>query len=259
MAQTASCPVTCPCRRGPEGVFVLAGCAFVARHGAVFLGGDFGTLANTALRAPHDVPFALAAWSAFAIAGSVLIVIGLRMLLLEGESAPARPALAMVLGCLVAMGSGWYLPREWGEAWWLASEGIYLSLIAAGLGNVGFALAAQVWGAGFLAGVRRQPFQLSAAPPGVNPFAAAPPTFDPEEWQRVIDKQAREIGELIEDRRLAVEYALDLENVFGWPGIERAVKGALHPDRGATDGEKRVLTERFQKAAAVFDRLKKSR
>jgi hypothetical protein len=259
MAQTASCPIACPCRRGPEGIFVLAGCVFVARHGGVFLGDDFGTLANTALRAPHDVPFALAAWSAFAIAGCVLIVIGLRMLLLEGESAPARPAMAMVLGCLVAMGRGWYLPRGWGEAWWLASEGIYLSLIAAGLGNVGFALAARVWAAGFVAAVRRQPFQLSPAHAGVNPFAAAPPTFDQQELQQVIDGQAEKISELIEDRRLAVEYALDLENVFAWPGVERAVKGALHPDRGATDGEKRVLTERFQKAAAVFDRLKKGR
>jgi hypothetical protein len=157
------------------------------------------------------------------------------------------------------MSCGWYPPREWGQAWRLASEGIYVSLIAAGLGNVAFALAAQVWGAGFLAGVRRQPFQLSAAPSGVNPFASAPPTFDQQELQQVIDGQAEKISELIEDRRLAVEYALDLENVFAWPGVERAVKGALHPDRGTTDSEKRVLTERFQKAAAVFDRLKKSR
>ena len=155
------------------------------------------------------------------------------------------------------MSRGWYLPQAWGEAWWLAGEGIYVSLIAAGAGNLGFALGAQVWGAGFLAGVRRQPFQLSTAP--VNPLAAAPRTFDRDEFQDVIDDQARRISGLIEDRRLAVEYALDLENVFAWPGVERAVKAALHPDRGATEAEKRMLTERFQQAAAMFDRLKKGR
>jgi hypothetical protein len=238
-------------------VFLLAGCIFTAHHAAVFLGGDVGTLIGSALS--HDLAFALAAWMAAAMAGCVLLVIGLRALLLEGESAPAAPAVATVLGCLIAMARGWYLPAAWGEAWWLASEGIYLSLIAAGAGNVCFALAAQVWGAGFLAGVRRQPLQLFGAPPGVNPFAAAPPAFDPDEFQEVIDDQARQIRDLLEDRRLAVEYALDLENVFAWPGVERAVKAALHPDRGATEAEKRTLTERFQKASNVFDRLKKGR
>jgi hypothetical protein len=251
----ASCPISCPCRRGGEGVFVLAACVFTAGHGRVFLGDDFATLIGSALS--HDLPFALAVWMAAVIAGCVLLVIGLRALLLQGESAPAGPAFAMVLGCLVAMARGWYLPREWGEAWWLASEGIYLSLIAAGAGNVSFALGAQVWGAGFLAGVRRQPFQLSPAAPGANPFAAPPPTFDPDEFQEVIDDQAQQIRDLLEDRRRAVEYAMDLENIFAWPGVERAVKGALHPDRGTTEAEKRMLTERFQKAAAIFDRLKK--
>jgi hypothetical protein len=251
----ASCPFTCPCRRGAEGVFVIAACGFIARHGAVFLGGDFGTLVSTALHTHDAVPFTLAGWSAFAIAGCGLVVIGLRVLLLEGESAPAGPALAVVLGCLVAMSRGWYLPSSWGEAWRLGSEGIYVSLIMAGLGNTSFAVAAQVWAAGFAAAVRRQPFQLSAVPPGVNPFATAPPTFDPQEWQQEIDAQTQRISELTEDRRLAV----DLKELLGWTGVERAVKAALHPDRGATDAEKQVRTERFQKASAVFDRLKEDR
>jgi hypothetical protein len=249
------CPITCPCRRGGEGVFVLTACIFTARHAAVFLGDDFGTLIGSA--SCNDVPLPLAMWMAAGIAGCVLLVIGLRALLLEGESAPAGPAIATVFGCLIAMARGWYLPAGWGEAWRLGSEGIYLSLIAAGMANVCFAAAAQVWGAGFLAGVRRQPLQLFGAPPGVNPFANAPPTFDRDEFQDVIDGQARQIRDLIEDRRLAVEYALDLEDVFAWPGVERAVKAALHPDRGATEAEKRTLTERFQKASNVFDSLKK--
>jgi hypothetical protein len=41
-----------------------------------------------------------------------------------------------------------------------------------------------------------------------------------------------------------------------FPGVRRAVRAVLHPDRGTTESERRLLTERFQKAEAVFDRLR---
>ena len=150
----------------------------------------------------------------------------------------------------VAMWRGWYLPSDWG-AWSLGSEGFYLAVIAAGAANLCIAAAAQVWMAGYVAA--GGDYHIPRRAPG-----------DLGEYRKIIECQAREIDSLIaECDRLTGDLAHastsvpDLQAVLLFPGVRTAVLKALHPDAHpeASDREKRALTERFQKAAAVFDRL----
>jgi hypothetical protein len=245
-----ACPITCKCRRGGEGVFLLAACVFAANWSPVFLGADFGELVAGLLYPPHALPLVLAVWLSVASAGLSLTIIGIRALLREGDSAPALPSLAAMSVSAVAMGWGWYLPREWGAVWSLGSEGFYLAVIAAGAANLCIAAASQVWMAGYIAAggdyiPRRAPGDLG-------------------EYRQIIERQAREIDSLIAERdRLTGDLAHasasvpDLQVVLLFPGVRTAVLKALHPDAhpGASDRERRAWTERFQKAAAVFDRL----
>jgi len=239
------CPITCPCRRGGEGVFLLALCAFAAIRARVFLGADFGVLVAGLLHPPHTLPVAFAVWLGAAGTGLTLTVIGIRALLREGDSAPAFSSLAAMSASAVAMWWGWYLPREWGAVWSLGSEGFYVAVIAAGAANLCLAVAAQVWMAGYVA-------------------AGGDDASDAGEYRDIIERQARQIDRLTAERdRLAGDLAgmsapaPDLETVLRFPGVRAAVLKLLHPDAhpGASDRERRTLTERFQQASAVFDRL----
>jgi hypothetical protein len=244
------CPITCPCHRTGEGAFLLAACVFTALNAPVFFGADFGAMLTALLRSPHSLPLTLALWAVAAAAGLWLFIIGMRVLLHEGEGAPAVPALAAIAASAFAMGAGWYLPRDWG-AWSLASHGFYLSVIAWGGMNLCSALAAQVWMAGY-------------AMAGGDPIPRNASAVDPDQWRKIIERQEREIDSLTSRcERLAADLAHgsaaapELETVLTFPGVRKAVLKALHPDSqpGASDRERRDATERFQKAAAIFERL----
>jgi hypothetical protein len=180
-----SCPISCQCRRGGEAVFLLAACTFAALRSRVFLGGDFGALLASVVRPPHAVPLALVIWAVVAVAGLCLLAVGIRALLREGDSAPVLSSLAAIAVSALAIGCGWYLPGAWGAAWPLASEGFYVSLIAAGGANLCLALGARVWTAGYLAAEGGTFTTVRAAP------------VDFTGWQEIIDRQAREIDSLI--------------------------------------------------------------
>jgi hypothetical protein len=229
------CPITCPCHRTGEGAFLLAACVFAALNAPVFFGTDFGAMLAALLRSPHPLPLALALWVVAAGAGLWLFIIGMRILLREGEGAPAVPALAAIAATAFAIGSGWYLP--WGAAWSLASEGFYLSVIAGGAVNLCSALAAQVWMAGYVA-ADGDPVPRTRA-------------VDPDQWREIINRQAQTIDSLKAD------YG-ELETVLRDSLVKKAVLKALHPDAHADAGERerRAFTERFQRASAVFDRLR---
>src|SRR5689334_11739357 len=98
-----ACPITCGCRRGGEGVFLLATCVFAASWSAVFLGADFGELVAGLLYPPHALPLTLAVWLSVAGAGLSLTIIGIRALMREGDSAPARSSLAAMSASAVAL------------------------------------------------------------------------------------------------------------------------------------------------------------
>ena len=74
-------PITCPCRRGGEGSFLLAACVFAAIRSRV-------------LRPPDALSLAFAVWLGVAGNGLSLTVIGIRALLREGD--PAQMALTHV-------------------------------------------------------------------------------------------------------------------------------------------------------------------
>ena len=76
----------------------------------------------------------------------------------------------------------------------------------------------------------------------------------------IIERQAQDIERLTGDRAQAVEHARQLETVLRDPAVQKSVLKVLHPDAhpDADDRERRALTERFQKAAAVFDRIEGS-
>jgi len=238
------CPISCPCRRSVEGVFLLAACAFVVVHWRVFLGDDFGVLVAAFLLPPHYLPVALAVWAGVAAVGLWLLVIGIRALVREGESPPVLVPLAAQAASAAAMWSGWYLPHAWGAVWSLGSEGFYLAVIAAAAANLCLALAAQVWTAGYVAAG------------GSNSLPRVVP-FDPNKWRNILEQRAREIEKLKGDCARAVEYTRQLEEVLRDPAVKKSVLKALHPDAhaGANDRERRTWTEQFQKAAAVFDRI----
>lgn len=254
-----SCPVTCPCRWGGAGAFLLAGCAFVAQHARVFLGADFGALAAELVDPPHALSPALAVWSTVAAAGGVMLVLGLRALLREGDSPAVRPSFVLIAIGATALWRGWYPPfpglnpgfgatsPAWGAVWSLGIEGLYCAMIAAGWANLILALGAQVWMAGHVA----------AGGDHVRPRAVP---FDPGKWRALLEKQARDVARLTADCTRTVEHARQLETVLRFPPVKKAVLKALHPDAhaGAGDLEIRALTAQFQKAAAVFEILEQT-
>jgi len=247
------CPITCECRRSPAGVFVLAACAWAAVFAPVMLGADFGAMLAGVFGA-HVVALPLAAWALVAGAGLWLTLSGIAPAIEEGDKAGPWPlSLAAIGGGAVALACSWHLPAAWGPFWPLASEGIYVSAIAAGAANVGLSLAARGYEAGYTAGMLASGHGFTAAP-----------SFDPGPWQEVIEGQAAKIEALTaECGRLEHEIARvgpparDLQEVLLFPGVRKAVLKALHRDShpGLADNEARAFDLRFQKASAVFQRI----
>jgi hypothetical protein len=239
---TTSCPVTCPCRYPGKGAFLLAGCAFVALRSRELLGMDFGALVTEFVQSPHDLSLALAVWMVAAVIGIVLLMLGLRALLREGDSPAALPSLVMLAAATAALWRGWY--PAWGAVWSLGVEGYYWAVIAGSAANLILALGAQVWVAGYV-----------AAGGGYQRPRAVP--FDPDKWRNLIERQAKDIARLTGACTQISDYARQLEAVLRFPPVKKAVLKALHPDAhaGAGELERRALTEQFQKASAVFDRL----
>jgi hypothetical protein len=242
---TTSCPITCPCRYGGKGAFLLAACAFVALRSRKLLGADFGALVTELVSPPHDLSLALAVWMVAAAAGIVLLVLGLRALLREGDSPAALPSLALLAAATIALWCGWY--PAWGAMWSLGVEGYYCAAATAAAANLILALGAQVWIAGYVAAG------------GSYPRPRAVP-FDPDKWRALIERQAKDIVRLTGDCAQISDYARQLEAVLRFPPIKKAVLKALHPDAhaGAGEIERRALTQQFQTASAIFERLEQS-
>lgn len=242
-----SCPVACPCRHGGKGAFLLGACAFAALHSRALLGMDFGALVTEFVQPPHDLSPALAVWSAVAATGIVLLILAFRALMREGGSAPLRPSLALLAVAAAALWFGWYPLRRWGDVWLLAVEGYYWAVVAGAAANLCFALGAQVWMAGVVAAEG-------------SPWPRSVP-FDPDKWRALLEKQAKDITRLTGDCARITEYARELETVLRFPSVKKSVLKALHPDAhaGAGEYEHRALTQQFQKASAVFDRLEEHR
>jgi hypothetical protein len=236
------CPIYCPCRWGGKGAGLLALCAFAALHARVLLGADFGALVTGLVNPPHDLSLALAVWAVVAAAGGVMLVLGLRALLREGDSPAAKSAVAMIAAGATALWCRWY--PAWGAVWVLGIEGLYYATVAAAAANLILALGAQVWMAGHVA----------AGGDHVRPRAVP---FDPDKWRLLLEKQAKDIARLTADCTQTVEHAHQLEAVLRFPPVKKAVLKALHPDAhaGAGDLERRALTAQFQKASAVFEIL----
>jgi hypothetical protein len=236
------CPIYCPCRWGGKGAGLLALCAFAALHARVLLGADFGALVTGLVNPPHDLPLALAVWAVVAAAGVVMLVMGLRALLREGDSPAAKSAVAMIAAGATALWCGWY--PAWGAVWVLGIEGLYYATVAAAAANLILALGAQVWMAGHVA----------AGGDHIRPRAVP---FDPDKWRLLLEKQAKDIARLTADCTQTVEHARQLETVLRFPPVKKAVLKALHPDAhaGAGEHERRTLTQQFQTAAAVFEIL----
>jgi hypothetical protein len=239
------CPIYCPCRWGGKGAGLLALCAFAALHARVLLGADFGALVTGLVNPPHDLPLALAVWAVVAAVGGVMLVIGLRALLREGDSPAAKSAVAMIAAAATALWCGWY--PAWGAVWSLAAEGFYDAIIAASAANLILALGAQVWMAGHVA----------AGGDHVRPRAVP---FDPDKWRLLLEKQAKDIARLTADCTQTAGHARQLETVLRFPPVKKAVLKVLHPDShaGAGEHERRALTQQFQTAAAVFEILEQT-
>jgi hypothetical protein len=231
------CPVTCPCRRSAGGAFLLAGCVWTALWSRLFLGGDFGALVAALLRPPHAVAPALVLWCAIAAAGLWLALTGIRPALEEGDAAPWWRALAAAALGIFATHRGWHLPEAWGVQWVVAGRGFVLSATAAAAATVCLALGARAWMMGFVAA-------------GGERFAAA-------DWQNTIQEQEHEIALLRTECTRAIEDRHDIDTLLHDPLVKKSVLKALHPDAhpDAGDAERRALTERFQRAAGVFDRF----
>jgi hypothetical protein len=231
------CPISCPCRRGGEGAFLLAACIFTALHSWVFLGADFVALVEGLLHSPHDLPLPLAVWMGVTAAGLCLLLIGIRAGVREGDSAAALPSVAKIAAGAAGLWWGWYLPPAWGAVWSLGSEGFYLAMIAAGTANLCLAFGAQVWMAGFVA----------AGGDHIRPRAVP---FDPDKWRIILDRQAKELAAAAAENN-------EMKAVLAFPGVRAALLHALHSDHhaGASESERRIRDETFIKLTAVYERM----
>jgi hypothetical protein len=231
------CPISCPCRRGGDGAFLIAACVFAALHSWVFLGGDFGAMVTGLLHQPHDLPLSLAIWASVAAAGLWLLVIGIRALVREGDTPPALPSLAKIAAGAAALGWGWYLPPTWGAVWSLGSEGFCFAMIAAGAANLCLALGSQVWMAGYVA----------AGGDHTRPRAVP---FDPDKWRLILDRQEKELAAAAAENN-------EMKAVLAFPGVRPALLHALHSDHhaGASESERRIRDETFIKLTAIYQRI----
>lgn len=241
------CPVTCPCRRGALGIFLLAGCAWAALHARILLGGDFGAWLNALLATPHILSPVFAGWMVAVAAGLWLTVTGIHPALEEGDAALfSLKTLAAMAGSVAALSFGWYPLADWGVAWGITNKGLYVALITAGAADIALALAAHAWQTGYNAGLR----------------------FDPREWEAELDRKDAEIAlltaerdELTRDIARLGPPARDLQEVLGYPGVfasvRHAMAKALHRDAypGLSEREARACDERLTKALAVLERI----
>jgi hypothetical protein len=226
------------------GVFLIAACVFAALSWRMFLGRDFGGLVTDLVRVPHHLSLELIPWGAIAILGLWLALSGIRPALEEGDDAPWLPSLMAVAISLVAIWRGWYPPAAWGAVWPLASEGFYVALTAAGGANLCLTLGARTWMMGYL-----------AASDGNGTPRSLP--GDLRKWRQIVERQTQQIESLTAEGARAIQRARETEAVLLFPTVKKSVLKALHPDGhpDAGSSERRLLTERFQQASAVFDRL----
>jgi hypothetical protein len=203
----------------------------------------------------HVLPLPLAGWAVAVGVGIWFTISGIRPALEEGDTGSSwLISLAAIGSGAAALSFGWHLPAGWGAFWSLGSEGLYVASIAAGAVNVGLSLAARGYEAGYIAGALGSGFGFADV---------RSPDLD-RQWQEVINRQSIVIAALTADRDRLVDDltrfgppARDLQEVLRYDGVRRAVLKILHPDAHAAAGdrERRVLTERFQKASAVFEKL----
>ena len=246
--------ITCWCRRGAAGAFVLACCAWAAFWSPVFLGQKFTSMIAGLLFAPHVPPAALAGWVVAVGIGLWLTISGIRPALEEGDTASLwLISLAAIAGGGAALSFGWHLPAPWGAFWSLGSDGLYVSAVVAGVVNVGLSVAARGYEAGYTAGALEGQFEFVDVP-----------ELDRDECQELIDRQSMVIAALTAERdQLAHNLvragppAHDLIELLRDRDVRRAVLKTLHRDSHPRIGESeaRAFDRRFQKASAIFDQL----
>jgi hypothetical protein len=234
---------SCPCVQARDGVFVLAAGVYAAVWSPVFLGADFGALVVAFLNAPTHPPLALVIWAAVIATGLVMLCIGIYEHLHDGDSAPVPLSVLAMIVCGAAMHFGWYLPRDWGVLWMRSSQGFYVAVISAGGANLLVAVSALIWNFGFSAAIGHVTLHGPAG--GYSP-----------QWQDV-NRHAAEIEDLRGKYQDLLARNNELEAILRFPDVRRSILKVLHPDTQprASDGERRQLTERFQKASAVLNSL----
>lgn len=243
-----ACPVTCPCRRGGEGGFLLAGAAYVALAGPLFLGADLGRLIEAALEPPHALTLALQLWLLAVLAGLVLLGIAVRTLLVRGDAPPALSSFAVIMAATIALGCGWY-PETLGARWFYGVRGLYLALIAGGLVNLGFAFCARLWLAGYVAAESGWLSYTGTRPDEDQAHVIAGLNDALARLGAERDAYAGEVARLqSETRGGGVAELVDLL------GGRRRVLARLHPDTVDGEAGKHAATERFQKVAALLER-----
>lgn len=248
----ADCPVVftgCPCRRSAKAAFVLGGAGWAAAHASTFLGGhSFGAMIADAL-ASHALPWPpLAGWLVVVVASLYGLLTGIMPALEEGDDAPTWMAsLASIGGGIAALA----FFGQWPGLLWSSVNGLAVAAISFGAANVALSLAARGYEAGYVAGLGRA--------------GVVPPQFDLGQWQEVIDRQAVAIAGLTAERdRLAYDLARvgpparELQEVLRWPDVRKAVLKVLHRDShpGVGEVEARDYDRRFQKASAIYERLR---
>lgn len=227
---------SCPCVQARHGVFVLVACAYAAMWSPAFLGADFGALIAAFIAAPLDPPFAFAVWAAAAVAGAVMLGIGIRENLQDGHGAPVLASLVVIFACAVALHKGWYMPRPiWdvivmhGTSWGvyvapIAFRGFHIAVIAACVTNLVMALAAQM---------RRMRRAAATRRPAQGQAANA---------QRI--------------EALTAELA-EARAVLTFPGVRAALLHTLHSDHhaNAEAAERRARDEIIGKLTTIYQRI----
>ena len=232
----AHCPVSCPCRRAGDGVFLFTISAYAALWARVYLGGDFGSLLIALLRAPRNPPFLLVVWAAFAFAALVLIGVGLRATLIGNEDVPVRSWLIAATICAALLGWCWSLPG----AWMLTARGFCIATIAAAAANACLALRLTIWESGYWVGRASTEY---GEPDRRHADAIASLTAERDRLAGELAKVSASPGELA----AFVEILGGRRKVLAW----------LHPDRAQGEAAKQAATMRFQKAASMLNRIGK--
>ena len=229
---------TCPCVRARDGFFVLGACGYTMLWSKVFLGGSVGDLLERMAYDPSKVPISLLVWCAATALGLVLLRIGIRENLRDGDVAPVVTSVIGVAACSAALAYGWF-------PWWNVllmhiCKCFYVACIAGGVGNLLINVVSTFWNAGYRACVRDF---------GADGYSRS--------WRDKMRNQTEALTNLTTKYNELAAANSELEAILRTPGLRRLVLKADHPDLypNVTEQERMAITAKFQKVSDVFDRL----